>query len=132
MMAHGDAILNQSGLSLRSRELAILAVLAVYEIPFVLYAHTIIALKAGLSDAQIALAVKGEMPESIEEGERVAYATALELAKGRGPLDEEMWKTAEARLGKVGTARVAQVVGLYLYVGTFMRLGDVPAPTEGS
>lgn len=131
MMAHGEAILNQSGLSLRSRELACLAVLAVYEIPYVLYAHTKIALKAGLSDGQIALAVKGEIAEGLEEDERVAYATALELAKGRGTLDEEVWKTAEARLGKVGTARVAQVVGLYLYIGTFMRLGDMPAPTEG-
>ena len=130
MMAHGDAILNQSGLSLRSRELAILAVLAVYEIPFVLYAHTTIALKVGLSNAQIALAVKGKIPEDLEEGEKVAYVTALELAKGRGPPDEEVWKTAEARLGKVGTVRVAQVVGLYLYVGTFMRLGDMPAPRE--
>ena len=96
-----------------------------------LYAHTRIALKAGLSDGQIALAVKGEVPEGLEEAEKVAYATALELAKGRGPLDEEAWKTAESRLGQVGTARVAQVVGLYLYVGTFMRLGDVPVPTEG-
>ena len=132
MMAHGDAILNQSGLSLLSRELAILAVLAVYEIPFVLYAHTRIALKAGLSDAQIALAIKGETPEGLEEGDRVVYVTALGLAKGSGPLDEEVWRTAEATLGKVGTARVAQVVGLYLYVGTFMRLGDVPAPPEGT
>ncbi|KAL8791589.1 MAG: hypothetical protein Q9195_005794 [Heterodermia aff. obscurata] len=132
MMAHGDAILNQSGVSLRSRELAILAVVAVYEIPFVRYAHTAIALKAGLSETQIALAVKGEMPDGLIESERVTYAAALELAKGRGPLDEEVWKLAEAGLGKEGIARVAQVVGLYLYVGTFMRLGDVPAPTEDS
>ena len=95
-----------------------------------LYAHTTIALKAGLSDAQIALAVKGKIPEGLEEGEKVAYVTALELAKGRGPLDEEVWKTEEERLGTVGTVRVAQVVGLYVYVGTFMRLGDMPAATE--
>ena len=129
-MAHGDAILNQSGLSLRSRELAILAVLAVYDIPFVLYAHTRIALKAGLSGAQIARAVKGEVPESLEEVEDVVYETALELAKGRKSLGEEAWRRAETTLGKEGAARVAQVVGLYLYVGTFMRLGDIGAPVE--
>ena len=47
-MAVGDAILNQKELEPRARELVILAVMAVVDCPFVLYAHTRIAVKLGL------------------------------------------------------------------------------------
>jgi len=82
-MGIGDAILNQKDFGPRARELVILAVMAVYDCPFVLYAHTRIAVKGGLSEEQVALACKGVVPTSLTETEGVIYVTALELARSR-------------------------------------------------
>ena len=122
-----EAIVTQKDISPRERELAVLAVTAVHDVPYVLYAHTRIALGLGLTDEQVALAVKGVQPKGLTEAE-VVYATALELTETKCPLKEETWQRAEAILGKPRCARLAHVVGLYLYAGSLLRLGAVSAP----
>ena len=126
----GDAVLNQKDFKPRARELVILAVVAVYDCPFVLYAHTRIALQLGLSEKQVALAAQGIAPEGLTEEEDVIYATALELARSRGPLDEQSWKRAERTLGRERSARLAHVVGMYQYSSTLLNLGAVPVPED--
>ena len=99
-MAMGDAILNQKNFEPRARELIILAVMAVIDCPFVLYAHTRVAIKLGLSEEQVALACKGKVPTGLTEEEAIIYVTALELTRSRGPLDEHCWQRAERALGR--------------------------------
>ena len=125
-----DAILDQKDFALRARELVIFAVMAVVDCPFVLYAHTLIAAKEELSDEQIALACKGETPSGLTEDESIIYVTALELTRSRGPLDERCWQRAERALGREKCARLAHVVGLYLYTTTFLNMGAIPAPKD--
>ena len=130
IMGMGDAILNQKNFEPRARELAILAVTAVVDCPYVVYAHTRVALKLGLSEEQVALACKGTVPTGLTEEESIIYATALELARSRGPLDEQSWQRAERTLGREKSARLAHVVGLYLYTSTYLNLGAMPAPED--
>lgn len=130
-MALGDAILNQPGLAPRSRELAILAVTAVYDVPFVMYAHSRIASTAGFSEEQVTLACEGTTPTGLTESEVITYETALDLARSKGSLDENSWLVAQKELGKENAARLAHVVGLYLYVGAILRLGAIRAPNQG-
>ena len=129
-MAIGDAILNQKDFEPRARELVILAVMAVVDCPFVLYAHTRIPVKLGLSEEQVALAYKGNVPTDLTEEQAIIYTTALELARSRGPLDEQVWQRAETALGREMSARLAHVVGLYLYSSTILNLGAIPAPKD--
>lgn len=129
-MAVGNAILNQQDFEPRAREIAILAVMAVYDVPFVLYAHTRIAIQLGLSKEQVSQACRGTTPRGLTEVEEVVYTTALALARTRGPLDEETWQRVEAALGREKAARLAHVVGLYLYSSTLLNLGAIPAPEE--
>ena len=129
-MALGDAVLNQKDLEPRARELVILAVVAVIDCPFVLYAHRRIAKTVGLSEEQIALACKGDLPTGLTEEEAIIYVTALELTRSRGPLDEQIWQRAEKALGREKAARLAHVVGLYQYVSTLINLGAVPVPKD--
>ena len=130
-MALGDAILNQRDLAPRSRELAILAVTAVYDVPFVMYAHSRIASKIGFSEEQVTLACAGTTPTGLTESEVVTYETSLDLARSQGSLDEHRWLVAQKALGKENAARLAHVVGFYLYVGAILRLGGIPAPSPG-
>ena len=129
-MGVGDAVLNQKDFEPRARELVILAVMAVIDCPFILYAHTRIGVKVGLSEEQVALACKGKTPVGLTEEEAIIYATALELARSRGPLDEQTWQRAERALGREKSARLAHVVGLYLYSSTLLNMGAIPAPKD--
>ena len=129
-MGIGDAILNQKNFEPRARELVILAVMAVIDCPFVLYAHTRVAITLGLSEEQVALACKGKVPTGLTEEETVIYVTALELSRSRGPLDEHYWQRAERVLGREKSARLAHIVGVYLYSSTVLNLGAIPAPED--
>ena len=129
-MNFANAILNQKDFSHTERELVVLAVTAVQELPFVSYAHTRIALKLGMTEEQVASASEGTEPTGLTDEEKAIYATALELAETKAPLKEETWQRAEATLGKARCARLAHVVGLYLYTGGLLRLGALPAPED--
>jgi len=63
------AVTGQKRFTPRERELSILAVLAVYDAPYVLYAHSEIAVVAGLSKDQVQQAVQGKAPDNLSEQE---------------------------------------------------------------
>ena len=128
--ALGQGILKQADISPIERELAVLAVVAVLDVPYVLYAHTRIALESGMTEKQIVSASNRSEPAGLTEEESVFYLTALELADSRLALKEEVWQRAETVLGKTKCARLAHIVGFYLYAASLLRLGAVSAPTE--
>ena len=127
-LTFAEAILNQKDLSSTERELIILAVTATNRVPYMLYAHSRIALNLGMTEEQVTSASKGIEPAGLTEEEKAIYATALELAKTGAPLEEDTWQRAEAVLGKARCARIAHVVGLYMYTGGLLRLGAMTAP----
>jgi len=61
------AVAGQKRFTPRERELSILAVLAVYDAPYVLYAHSEIAVVAGLSKDPVQQAVQGKAPNLSEQ-----------------------------------------------------------------
>lgn len=125
-----DGVLQQKGIEPRSRELACLAVTAVYDVPFIQYAHQRVGMKVGLSEEQITLAIKGITPEGLAGTDVVIYNLALKLARARGPLSEEDWQEAESKLGKEGAARVGHIVAWFVYNCTLLNLGAVDVPSD--
>ena len=83
-----------------------------------------------MTEEQITSASKGVTPTGLTDEEKTVYMTALELSKTGAPLDENTWRESEAMLGRVRCARIAHVVGLYLYTGGLLRLGAIPAPDK--
>ena len=122
-------MLNQKDFGPRNREIACLAVTAVFDVPFIRYAHERIGVKIGLSEEQISSAIKGMTPEGFANTEVVIYETALKLARARGALDKESWQEAESKLGKDGAARLGHVVAWFIYNSTLLNLGAVDVPT---
>ena len=125
-----DAVLQQKGIEPRSRELASLAVTAVFDVPFIRYAHSQVGLKLGLSQAQVASAVSGRTPNGLTDTEVATYELALKLARARGPLDKASWEVAETQLGREGAARVGHVVAWFVYNSTLLNLGAVEVPSD--
>lgn len=103
---------------------------AVFDVPYIQYAHKRIGAMVGLSQAQIASAIRGTVPEGLTASEGVVYATALKLARARGPLDNESWREAEKTLGKEGAARVGHAVAWFVYNCTLLNLGAVDVPSS--
>ena len=122
-------MLNHQDIGPRNREIACLAVLAVFDVPFMRYAHERIGVKVGLSPEQISSAIKGVTAEGLTEIEVVIYETALELARARGALDKESWLEAYSKLGKEGAARLGHVVAWFIYNCTLLNLGAVDVPS---
>lgn len=112
----------------REQQLALLAVTAVYEAPYVLYAHPLIAASIGLSEDEISNASKGKLSESLTESESVTYTIGYELAEARGPLSESSWIRASAVLGREKTASIAHLVAGGVYTCILLNLGAIGAP----
>ena len=129
-MVLGDAVLNQQDFGPRHREIACLAVIAVFDVPFIRYAHERIGIKVGLSPEQISSAIKGVTPKGLTDTEVVIYETALKLARARGALNKESWLDAESKLGKDGAARLGHVVAWFMYNSTLLNLGAVDVPSD--
>ena len=122
--------MQQKGVEPRSRELASLAVTAVFDAPFIRYAHSHIGVKVGLSQEQVTSAISGRTPDGLTDMEVVVYETALKLACARGPLDKESWEVAESKLEREGAARVGHVVAWFIYNSTLLNLGAVEVPSD--
>ena len=125
-MGLADAVLGQKVIDPRQRELACLAVTAVFDVPFIKYAHDRLAVQVGLSQEQVAAATKGETSKDLTHTEAVVYTTALKLARARGPL--ESWREVEGDLGKNGAARLGHVVAWFVYDCTLLNSGAIDVP----
>ena len=131
-MVLADSVLNQKDLGPCNREIACLAVVAVFDAPVLKYAHRQIGGSVGLSQAQIASLVGGMAPEDLTEVETIIYITAWKLARARGPLDDESWREAENKLGGGLVTRVAHVVAWFVYNCTLLSLGAVDVASDST
>ncbi|KAL6717586.1 hypothetical protein ACLMJK_005501 [Lecanora helva] len=122
------SVLQQDCLSARERELVVLAVVAVYDAPYILYAHELLAEQVGLSQEQISSGAKGQTPSDLTHPELVVYQTSLELAESRKQLSETSWARGSEVLGREKTAAVAHVVAGYVYTAILLNVGAVGAP----
>ena len=114
----------------RERELSILAVLAVYDSPYVLYAHSEIGVVSGLSKEQVQQAVLGKMPEGLSKHEETTYWLSLKLATIRGPLDGADFERAEAVIGREKIAGLAHLVSGFVHVAMLTNIADGEVPEK--
>lgn len=125
----GAALRFQSGLSARSRELAILTVAARLGSAFEWWAHERAARDAGISVSQLQQILDGGQPDDLTEEERTVVAVTERLIASRGLTDEE-YAEAERVLGRARLADVTWLVGYYaalsLALDVFRPPQDVP------
>ncbi|KAL3491183.1 AhpD-like protein [Aspergillus germanicus] len=117
-----SAIDAQPGLSAKEKELSTLATLSEHNAPYILYAHSEVALEAGLSRAQIDDAKSGRTPAGLTDIEAAVYALALEMTRSRGPILDGVFGPAVDVLGREKVARIAHVVGGFGYVALLANL----------
>jgi 4-carboxymuconolactone decarboxylase len=116
-----------TSLSARVREIVILAVSAVWQADYELYAHLAVARKVGLSeDAARAVAIGG-LPEGLSDGETIALRlTQRLLTSHRG--EESLYRDAKTAFRTRGLIDIAFLVGIYHSVCATLTMFAIPAP----
>ena len=128
--ALAGSVVTQPRFSFKEREISILAVLAAYDAPYVVYAHSKIALKCGLCEEQVQQAVDGKIPGGLSQEEAMVYELSLKMANLRGPLDDGSFERAEKILGKVKIAGLAHLVTAYIHVALLTNISNGFVPEE--
>jgi 4-carboxymuconolactone decarboxylase len=89
-----------------------------------------LAEKLAFSKEEIQLMHAGRKPETLSETEVAVWELADALARGRGPLAQELWEGAVIMLGRDCAASVVFTVGFYQYVSTILNGFDAQLPRE--
>jgi 4-carboxymuconolactone decarboxylase len=116
-----------TSLSARVREIVILAVGAVWQADYELYAHLAVARRAGLSeDAARALAT-GRLPDGLSDDELIALLLTEQLCTTHR-IDESLYRQAESSFGAEGLIDIAFLIGIYHSVCATLTMFAIPAP----
>jgi 4-carboxymuconolactone decarboxylase len=116
-----------TSLSARLREVVILAVGAVWQSDYELYAHTAAARKAGISGDAIRVLVSGGIPEDLSKDETIAAELTRQLSTTHRA-DETLYRQAENTFGTKGLTDIVILIGIYHTVCATLNLFEIPVP----
>jgi 4-carboxymuconolactone decarboxylase len=118
-----------TSLGARVREVVILAVGAVWQSDYELYAHSAAARKVGIPEDAIRVLVSGGIPENLSKDETIAAELTRQLST-RHRVEEPLYRQAERQFGQKGLTDIAILIGIYHTVCTTLNLFAIPAPHE--
>ena len=128
----GSAIRYATGLSARTREIAILAVASATGSTFEAYAHERVGRAAGLTDDELAALADGSFT-SADPHEDAAHALCRRLVTDAGPgarMDDETYGAYAAALGTTTLTELVVLVGYYRTLAQLLDVFDVGVPEE--
>lgn len=109
------------------RQIAILVVGTRFQAAYEIYAHSVVAKKAGLNDGFVIALLEGERPSNMTDAQEAAYEVAHTLTIG-GVLPEALFRRALALFGEKGANELIYLVGHYCFVSVTLNGFDVPVP----
>ena len=115
-----------TSLSARVREIVILAVGAVWQADYELYAHLAVARKAGLSEDTARAVATGGLADGLSDDELIALRLTQQLSTNHR-VDESLYRDAENSLGTKGLIDIAFLIGIYHSVCATLTMFAIPA-----
>ena len=107
----------------RHRELAILGLCSILDVPYVVYCHRHIALNLGLTGEQYDDGLAGKVPGDLTEKEAMVYRLGRILTALVGPLDEKTWQETTEIMEKTEFLGVVHTVAGYRWVALLEQVG---------
>lgn len=111
----------------RVRQIVILAVGAVWNSPYELYAHSAEARQVGLPDEAIQALVAGGIPEQLCDDEKLAARFAQQLT-AEHRVDAALYAAAERAYGQRGLVDLTLLVGYFHTTCALLNAFEIPAP----
>ena len=127
MVQLGAAVRFESSLEPRLLEIAITTVGARWRSEFEFWAHSGLALRAGVDPAIIDALATDREPVFTDEDEQAVYRFALALARD-GRVDQTVYDTAIDRLGVDSVVDLTQTIGYYTQICFILNTFEVPLP----
>jgi 4-carboxymuconolactone decarboxylase len=125
----GAALRFHGELADRVRELLICAVAAHWCSDYEWYAHSRVARRIGISDADLDALWRRQVPDGLSDGETAALQLARALLVERS-VDEQVYAAAHEHLGTAGVVEICAVVGYYQLLAGMLSTFDIPAPPD--
>ena len=123
----GEALRFDTEIDNRLLELAVCMVGAHWRSNFEWFAHSRLAISAGISAEAVAAIEQGEDPSLSEADERAVYAlTRALLVDGRA--SDEVYAAALEHLGERGMVELVQLIGYYCLVSLTLNTFQVELP----
>jgi 4-carboxymuconolactone decarboxylase len=116
----------QTTLAPAVREVAIIAVGAIWRADYELYAQFAVARRSGLSDAAVAALAAGHIPDDLPHDELLAARIVFGLTTNHR-IDDDLYREAERTFGTTGLFDILAVTGVYQTVCSMLALFEVPA-----
>ena len=123
--------INNSALSLKLTEFAILIAARFMTSNFVWSIHAPAALEAGLSASIIADVGDGRRPGQMEEEEEILYDFCTELLRNHS-VSDRTYVRALAAFGEDGVVEATGLEGYYIYIAMMMNVARSPLPAGQS
>ena len=123
--------INNSALSRKLTEFAILIAARFMTSNFEWAAHAEAALEAGLSPSILAAVADGRRPEQMDEGEEILYDFCTELLWNHS-VSDRTYARALAEFGEAGVVEAAGLEGYYIYIAMMMNVARSPLPAGES
>jgi 4-carboxymuconolactone decarboxylase len=117
--------LNNSALSPKLTEFAILIAARHWTNNFEWNAHSTLATNAGLSPAIIAAIAEGRRPAGMAEDEEIVYDFCTELLHNQS-VSDPTYARAAAKFGESGVVEAASLEGYYTYLSMVMNTARSP------
>jgi Uncharacterized conserved protein len=111
----------------KAHEVAVLYTVAGARAHYGMYAHTQLAKKFGLTDAQIAAVINGEKPAGLEAKESAAFDLAKALNQV-GAIPGAVFDYCKEILGIEGFNAIVFAVGMFKLIGTILNAYNEPVP----
>jgi 4-carboxymuconolactone decarboxylase len=129
LLGLGTAVRFGSSLTPRAREIATLAVAAHSGSEYELYAHERLGRQAGLTAAECA-ALRGQQEPGLADPAEQAVLRVTRALLDGGDIPDDLYRTAERRLGRAGLVELVTLAGYYLTLAMLMRVFRVEAPSD--
>jgi 4-carboxymuconolactone decarboxylase len=111
------------------RQIVILVVGSRFKAAYEIYAHSVVAKSAGITDEQLATILAGQRPPDLTEAGELAYDASFALLSG-GVLANPIYEKALALFGQHGVNELIYLVGHYCFVSITLNGFDIPVPDD--
>ena len=120
-----------SALSPKLTELAILIAARHLTNSFEFNAHHTLAVKAGLSADVIAAVAEGRRPERMAEDEAILHDFCIELLQNKA-VSDGTYARALGKFGEAGVVEAASLQGYYTFLAMVMNVARSPSPANAT
>jgi 4-carboxymuconolactone decarboxylase len=120
-----------SALSPKLTEMAILIAARHLTNSFEFNAHHTLAVKAGLSADVISAIAEGRRPEHMAEDEAILHDFCVELLQNKA-VSDGTYARALAKFGEAGVVEAASLEGYYTFLAMVMNVARSPSPANAT